>query len=97
KMRTLLTVFGIVWGTVAVTLLLAFGQGLHRQIVKNSAGLGDRIAIAWPGLTSILYEGLGRGRRIRMREEHVEAVRREASGVVAVSSEYNDTLKLHYG
>ena len=65
KLRTLLTVFGIVWGTVAVTLLGAFGQGLHKQIVKNSAGLGDRIAIAWPGLTSIPYEGLGRGRSRR--------------------------------
>ncbi|HLN56914.1 MAG TPA: ABC transporter permease [Thermoanaerobaculia bacterium] len=97
KLRTLLTVFGIVWGTVAVTLLGAFGQGLHKQIVKNSAGLGDRIAIAWPGLTSIPYEGLGRGRRIRLQEEQIEAVRREAAGVVAVSSEYADTLKLHYG
>jgi putative ABC transport system permease protein len=97
KLRTLLTVFGIVWGTVAVTLLGAFGQGLHKQIVKNSAGLGDRIAIAWPGLTSIPYEGLGRGRRIRLQEEQIEAVRREAAGVVAVSSEYSDTLKLHYG
>jgi putative ABC transport system permease protein len=97
KLRTLLTVFGIVWGTVAVTLLGAFGQGLHKQIVKNSAGLGDRIAIAWPGLTSIPFEGLGRGRRIRLQEEQIEAVRREAAGVVAVSSEYSDTLKLHYG
>ncbi len=97
KLRTLLTIFGIVWGTVAVTLLGAFGQGLHKQIVKNSAGLGDRIAIAWPGLTSIPYEGLGRGRRIRLQEEQIEAVRREAEGVVRVSSEYSDTLKLHYG
>jgi putative ABC transport system permease protein len=97
KLRTLLTVFGIVWGTVAVTLLGAFGQGLQKQMVKNSAGLGDRIAIAWPSLTSIPFEGLGRGRRIRLREEHIEAVRREAAGVVAVSSEYSDTLKLHYG
>jgi putative ABC transport system permease protein len=97
KLRTSLTVFGIVWGTVAVTLLGAFGQGLHKQMIKNSAGLGDRIAIAWPGLTSVPWEGLGRGRRIRLREEHVEAVRREAAGVVAVSSEYADTLKLHYG
>jgi putative ABC transport system permease protein len=97
KLRTLLTVFGIVWGTVAVTLLGAFGQGLHKQIVKNSAGLGDRIAIAWPGLTSMPYEGLGRGRRIRLREEHIEAVRRDAAGIVAVSSEYSETLKLHYG
>ena len=97
KLRTLLTVFGIVWGTVAVTLLGAFGQGLHKQMVKNSAGLGDRIAICWPGLTSIPYEGLGRGRRIRVREEHIDAVRRDAVGLVAISSEYSDTLKLHYG
>lgn len=97
KLRTMLTVFGIVWGTVAVTLLLAFGRGLHKQIVKNSAGLGDRIAIAWPALTSIPFEGLGRGRRIRVREERIEAVRRETPGVVAISSEYSDTLKLHYG
>ena len=27
KLRTFLTAFGIVWGTVAVSLLLAFGQG----------------------------------------------------------------------
>ncbi|HKA36450.1 MAG TPA: ABC transporter permease [Thermoanaerobaculia bacterium] len=97
KLRTLLTVFGIVWGTVAVTLLGAFGQGLHKQMIKNSAGLGDRIAIAWPGLTSMTYEGLGKGRRIRVREENVEAVRRDAAGIVAISSEYSDTLKLHYG
>jgi putative ABC transport system permease protein len=97
KLRTMLTVFGIVWGTVAVTLLGAFGQGLHKQMIKNSAGLGDRIAIAWPGLTSMTYEGLGKGRRIRVREENVEAVRRDAAGIVAISSEYSDTLKLHYG
>jgi len=61
KLRTFLTVFGIVWGTVAVTLLLAFGTGLKKQLVKNAAGLGDRICIAWPGLTSVPYQGLGKG------------------------------------
>ena len=86
KLRTFLTVFGIVWGTVAVTLLLAFGRGLHKQIVKNSAGLGDRIAIAWPSLTSMPFEGLGRGRRIRVREEQIDAIRRETPVVFAISS-----------
>ena len=97
KLRTSLTIFGIIWGTVAVTLLGAFGQGLHKQMIVNTAGLGDRIAIAWPGLTSVPWEGLGRGRKIRLREEHIEAVRKETPGVVAVSSEYEQTLKLHYG
>jgi putative ABC transport system permease protein len=97
KLRTSLTVFGIIWGTVAVTLLGAFGQGLHKQMIKNTAGLGDRIAIAWPGLTSVPWEGLGRGRKIRLREEHIETIRKETPGIVAVSSEYSSTLKLHYG
>ena len=71
KLRTFLTVFGIVWGTVAVTLLLAFGTGLKKQMIKATAGLGDRICIAWPGLTSIPYQGLGKGRKIRLVEEDV--------------------------
>jgi putative ABC transport system permease protein len=95
KLRTFLTVFGIVWGTVAVTLLLAFGTGLKKQMIKSTAGLGDRICIAWPGLTSVPFQGLGKGRRIRLVEEDVEAIRREAEGLSAVSSEYSTSMKLH--
>src|SRR5512137_1116576 len=91
KLRTFLTVFGIVWGTVAVTLLLAFGHGLKKQMIKNTAGLGDRIVIAWPGLTSTPWEGLGRGRRIRLTEDDIEFVRKQARGLAAISSEYTDT------
>ena len=96
KLRTFLTVFGIVWGTVAVTLLLAFGRGLQRQITINAAGIGDQICIVWPGLTSIPFQGLGKGRKIRLNEEDVEAIRREARGLNAISSEYSQTLKLNY-
>ena len=95
KLRTFLTVFGIVWGTVAVTLLLAFGTGLKKQMIKATAGLGDRICIAWPGLTSIPYQGLGKGRRIRLIEEDIDAIRREAEGLSGVSSEYDRSMKLH--
>ena len=96
KLRTFLTVFGLVWGTVAVTLLLAFGTGLKKQLVKSTAGLGDRICIAWPGLTSIPYQGLGKGRKIRLTEEDIEFVRGRAEGIRGISSEYSKTVKLHY-
>jgi len=82
---------------VSVSLLLAFGKGLQRQMILNSSGLGDAICIAWPGLTSVPYEGLGKGRKIRLDEDDVEAIRREARGVNAISSEYSKTLKLNYG
>ncbi len=97
KLRTSLTIFGVVWGTVAVTLLLAFGQGFHRQVIKNSAGLGENIVIAWPSLTSIPFEGLGKGRRIRLVEEDIDLVRERAAGLQAISSEYSSSLKLNFG
>ncbi len=97
KLRTFLTVFGIVWGTVAVTLLLAFGTGLKRQMIKTTAGLGDRICIAWPGLTSVPWQGLGKGRRIRITEEDIQVVRVRVEGLKAISSEYSDSFKLNYG
>jgi len=97
KLRTFLTVFGIVWGTVAISLMLAFGTGLHKQLVKNTAGLGDRIVIGWPGLTSIPYEGLGKGRKIRITDEDLSTVRGNIEGLKAISAEYQTNMKVEYG
>src|SRR5687768_503189 len=97
KLRTFLTIFGIVWGTVAISLMLAFGTGLHKQLIKNTAGLGDRIVIIWPGLTSIPYEGLGKGRRLRVAEEDLAAIRTEVSGLKRVSGEYMTSMRMDYG
>jgi len=97
KLRTFLTVFGIVWGTVAISLMLAFGNGLHKQLIKQTAGLGDRIVIAWPGLTSQTFEGLGKGRRIRIRDEDIAAVRAEVKSLKGISSEYERDTQIEYG
>ena len=72
KLRTFLTTLGVVWGTVAVSLLMAFGQGFHEQLAKNQAGIGNGIVIAWPSQTSMPFEGLGKGRRIRLNEDDIQ-------------------------
>lgn len=97
KLRTFLTMFGIVWGTVAISLMLAFGTGLHKRLIQNVAGLGDRIVIAWPGLTSIPFEGLGKGRRLRVTEEDIAAIRSDVQGLKAISGEYQSAMRLDYG
>src|SRR5438874_10540665 len=97
KLRTFLTVFGIVWGTVAISLMLAFGTGLHKQLIKSTAGLGDRIVIGWPGLTSVPYEGLGKGRRIRISEDDVASLGGEIQGLKAISTEYSNNMRVEYG
>jgi len=87
KVRTILTLLGITWGTVSVSLLVAFGEGLQRRIEKNQHGLGENIVICWPSRTSIPYQGLGKGRRVRVNEEDIEALRREIPEAV-FSGEY---------
>ena len=77
KVRTLLTLLGITWGTVSVALLVAFGEGPEKRIKKNQHGLGENIVIAWPARTAIPFQGLGKGRRIRVNEEDIEALRRQ--------------------
>jgi putative ABC transport system permease protein len=77
KLRTALTLLGITWGTVSVALLVAFGEGLQKHIVKSQHGLGENIVIAFPSRTSLPWQGLGKGRRIRLTTEDVEALRRE--------------------
>src|SRR5881394_1573692 len=92
KLRTFLTVFGIVWGTVAISLMLAFGTGLHKHMIYTTAALGDRIVIAWPGLTSMNFEGLGKGRKIRVTDDDIAAVR-GTPGLKAIASEYSNNMK----
>ena len=93
KVRTLLTLFGITWGTVSVALLVSFGEGLQRRIQKNQRGMGESIVIAWPASTALPFEGLGKGRRIRVSEDDIEALRREIPDAT-FSGEYNkDNLR----
>ena len=61
-------------GTMTVILLLAFGVSVHKQMSKNMHGIGEGIAIVWPGRTSIPFEGYGRDRRIRLNEDDIELI-----------------------
>ena len=97
KLRTLLTLFGIIWGTVAISLLLAFGDGLQHQLIKSSAGIGNNVVIGFPSRTSKPFEGLGKGRRIQLDEDDISVIRQKANGLGAISGEYMKNLKLQYG
>jgi putative ABC transport system permease protein len=94
KLRTILTLFGMVWGTAAVSLLLAFGDGLHKQVLKNSRGIGNNVVIGWPSRTSMPFEGLAKGRYILMDDSDIRLLRQKAYGLDAISVEYQAGVKL---
>lgn len=97
KLRLFLTVFGIVWGTASVTLLLAFGEGLHKRVMVSQKGLGDAIVIAWPSRTSKPWQGLPRGRRVQLTDEDVWRLGSEIEAIDAISEEYMQDARIGWG
>lgn len=89
RLRTVLTVMGITWGTVAVAVLLAFGVGLRRQMVINARGIGESLVILWGGKTTKAYQGFPEGRNTHLREDYADAIVREVPGVADISPEYS--------
>ena len=89
KARTAMTMFGIIWGTLTVVLLLAFGVGVKKQMSINMHGIGEGLVIVWPGQTSIPYEGYGKGRPIRLNEDDIEMIRANVQEIKYISPEFS--------
>ena len=74
KTRAFLTTIAISWGIIAVTLLMAFGQGLSLRMREGLLNAGDRIIRVYNGQTTKKWEGLPVGRRIWLREEDCKVI-----------------------
>ena len=90
KLRMGLTILAITWGTISITLLMAFSVGLDQQFSKARQGLGDGIVIVWGGQTSLPYQGLPQGRRISFRTESgiIDLIRTRVVGMEMIAGEF---------
>jgi putative ABC transport system permease protein len=87
KKRATLTIASLAWGTVTILLLLAFGEGLKRQMASNEQAMGTNLAILWPGETSKPYKGMPEGRSIRPRLEDIDYARERMPELDAIWGE----------
>jgi len=88
KRRTMLTIFGIVWGTAAVVIMMAVGTSVKRQNMTNFRGLGDAIILIFPGSTTKPYKGFGLDRAINLQESDVRLLRQQVPEIDKISEEY---------
>ena len=49
RMRSVLTMLGIVWGIMAVAVLMAYGNGFRAALVRGFDAFGRSAVVAWPG------------------------------------------------
>lgn len=72
KLRSLLALFGIVWGTIAVVVLLALGQGFYQASRSSMMDMVDKTLFIYPGSTTQPFHGLPMGRRISIKVSDVD-------------------------
>lgn len=87
KKKMTLTILALAWGTFSIVVLLAFGEGMKRQMMKATHGLGEGICFVFSGQTSKPYKGLGKGRRILLHPDDVELLQRRVAGIDLISPE----------
>lgn len=97
KLRAFLTMFGIIWGTVAIVVLIAFGVGFKQQMSINMHGIGESIAIMFPGRTTKAWEGFGTGRPISFMEDDVRLLASRIPELEAISPEYSTRVPTRVG
>lgn len=97
RTRALLTLIAITWGTVAVILLLSFGEGLGNQMLKGLTNAGNRIIMVYGGQTGLTYEGLPKGRRVRLVEEDIDVLKAAIPAIDMISPQYRKNVQLQYG
>jgi putative ABC transport system permease protein len=87
KLRSFLTMFGILWGVISVVILAATGEGFRRGNEKVLMELGKNIGILWGGRTTMQAGGERAGRRILLTVDDARALERESNMIAVVSAE----------
>jgi len=95
KRRTLLTMFGIAWGIIAVTVMIASGEGLRRGLQKQQENFGKDVMIVFAGRTSMQAGGTRSGRVVHWMEDDYKQVAAEAPACKYVMPELGNNVKVH--
>jgi putative ABC transport system permease protein len=97
RLRSILTMMGIIWGLTTVVLLLGYGQSLSESVLNAFIGIGNNVIMIWEGQTSMQAGGQRAGKRIQFKYDDIQAIRDEAPLVKLVSAEWDDTFGYKYG
>ncbi|HTK94446.1 MAG TPA: ABC transporter permease [Terriglobales bacterium] len=87
KLRSFLTMFGIIWGIASVILLVGLGKGFSKDQKDRMKNLGTDLVVIWGGRTSGQAGGLAAGREIRLSVDDARAIKSECYMIKTVSPE----------
>jgi putative ABC transport system permease protein len=97
KLRSALTMLGIVIGVGAVIAMVAVGSGAQARVAEQIQSLGSNLIIAMPGSTTTGGVRGGQGTQLTLTEEDAIAIEREVSVVQVAAPLVRGWQQIVYG
>ena len=97
KMRSFLTMLGIIIGVGAVITMLAVGTGASEKIADQIASIGSNLIMVVPGSVTQGGIRMGGGSTSTLTKDDAEAIEKECSAVSAVAPILNSSAQVVYG
>jgi putative ABC transport system permease protein len=76
KLRSALTMFGVVWGTASVVFLVAWGLGVQRMLEAGYGRVGKNLVQAWAGVIGEQFTPAADRRQLWFTLDDVRTLRR---------------------
>ena len=97
KLRTALTMLGIIIGVGAVIVLVSIGQGAQSMVLDQISNMGSNMMFVMPGNLNFGGAALGAGAANTLTDEDVIAMEREIPTIAAASPVVNSSSQLVFG
>ncbi len=95
KLRSFLTILGIVIGVAAVITLMSVGKGAQEDILSRIETLGSDLVTVRPG--AFMFRGVSGGTAQTLTLEDAEAIAEQVSNISAVASTFSRNLQVVAG
>ena len=97
KLRSILTMLGIIIGVGAVIAMVSVGQGAQARVQEQIQSIGTNIMFVWPGSLKSSGVHLGAGAANTLTAEDVLAIERECPTVAAASPIVRTSTQIVFG
>ena len=97
KLRTALTMLGIMIGVGAVIAMVSVGTGAQARVAEQIQSLGSNLIIVLPGSRNSAGLRLGQGSQVTITEDDAAAIGREIPLVQAVAPSSRGNAQVVYG
>ncbi len=95
KLRSALTMLGIIIGVAAVITMVALGSGAQKAVEERIAAMGANLLTVYPGQS--FSRGVASNLRVSLTTDDADALERDAKLLTAVVPEMQQGLQIKFG